>query len=261
MISAPVTPSPAATGLEDRHQPLPGEHWQSGRTLALPCAVAVDASRATLLRAGPVDAEVEGFVRPMLRLRPGGRIDLADGILGVSGSEWITGTDHLDFPGELTYTRVPKGQPVVTIARVWDGATNDSWAGDDLAAAEVRLSDAVPVRWEEHGWAGTDVAQGAWFGSASRARLEATGYDPLFQPDDKGRSVVDVIAWWDVPCYTLDVAPREPGQVHDVVIVDTGGDGTYRQYIGYDEGGQPASAVLLGMVPWAALQLPGTAPR
>jgi anthranilate phosphoribosyltransferase len=52
-----------------------------------------------------------------------------------------------------------------------------------------------------------------------------------------------------------------PHNEHFVDIVGTGGDGTYRQYIGYDDAGAPADAVLLGMVPWAALRLPGTPPR
>lgn len=266
--SAPVRPSASSAGpatsavVSPRgfHTPESEARWQVGQTLALPCAIDQAASARSLLRAGALRQKITGYQRPVLDLVSAGRLDLTDGVLGVSGSEWIVGDAHLDYPGELTYIQVRKSQPPVTVAWIEDAAVDSRVRAADFAAAEVRLSDERPVRWVRRGWMGTDVGEGAWFGSAARARLEATGYDPLTQVDGQGRSVVDAAVDWNVHCYWLDVAPRDVDQAHDVVVIELAADGAMPQYVGYDRSGQVAAAVILGFVPWAALGLPGTPP-
>lgn len=246
--SAVTRPGTTAT----YHVPAAGEHWQAGDTLAQPCPVATDGvSRKSLLRAGPVPVPVEGFSRPELQLLDGGVLDLSDGVLGVAGGE------YLDSSQDVELTPVPAGRHPVTIAEVVDADDPTSaW----LAAAEVRLSSATPVRWELHGGPTTDGSQAAWFGEAARLRFLGTGYDELGQRDAQGRNVIDVASYWQVPCYFLDVAPREPGQAHDVVMLALDGDGAYLQFIGYDADGRPAAAILQLGVPWSALALPGARP-
>jgi hypothetical protein len=238
--------------------PAPGEHWQAGDSLAQPCRSIGEASAGTLFRAGPLAVKLEGYSQPRLRLRSGGRVDLRDGVLGVAGGDWVSAADNASEPGETTYTRVPAGTASVTIVEVWDGARNDLPDISDFAAAEIRFADTRPVRWEEHGFAGTDIATAAWFGKSARERFAATGYDPFSQLDGQGRGQVSVTAAWFVPCYYLDRAPRDLDEAHDVVMISTYGDGGFTQYVGYDASGRATAAVLLGYVPWKALGLPGT---
>lgn len=242
------------------HKPASGEHWQAGRALALPCPQRGPVSTNTLLRDGPLKTRLEHYTKPEIVLRPGGRIDLSDGVLGVAGGDYVSAADNASSPEETTYTTVPKGVGVVTIARFLDAADASESRASDFAAAELRLSDTQPVRWERHGYAGTDIATAAWFGKAARERFAATGYEPFADPDDQGRDETDVTSAWDIHCHFFDVAPREIDGVHDVILIITEGDGGFPQYVGYDASGRAAAAVLLGYVPWAGLGLPGTPP-
>jgi hypothetical protein len=254
----PAAPSaPAARPTIPFHSPTPGEHWQSGRTLALPCGTATNHPAATtLLRSGEIRTSLKGYRQPVLRLRDGGRLDLADGVLGYLGAEYLLGGAD-----QQPLRDVPPGAWPVTLAELWDRTWDPGQYGPWLAAAELRLSSGVPTHWVDGGGAITDGATLAWYGPAALDRVLATGYDPLTQLDARGRTEIDVTSAWDTPCVTLDVAPRRPSQPHDVLVIPTGADGGYGQYLGLDTGGRPAAVVIVTRaVPWAVLALPGTPP-
>jgi hypothetical protein len=205
-------------------------------------------------------------------LRSGGRIDLSDGLLGISRLDWVSAEDRSRFtppPGaeanellrQPSYTAVPRGSAVLTIAEIWDAGNPKApqrWI--DFGAAELRFSNAVPVRWEAHGYANTHIEAAAWFSRATHERIAAAGESVLDALDEHGQPGLAVTDTWDTPCFYVDVAPRKIDQPHDVVLIRTHGEGGYGQYIGYDAAGRPSAAVMMGVADWSELRLPGTPP-
>ncbi len=110
--------------------PDASDRWQAGETQALPCLVRAATNPHTLLRAGPVTLPYGSLAKPELRLRSGGRLNLSDGLLGISHLDWVSAEDRSGFTpppsmevNELrqpSYTHVPRGYASLTIAEIWD---------------------------------------------------------------------------------------------------------------------------------------------
>lgn len=181
------------------------------------------------------------------RLIDAGTIDLSDGQLWDNGAEYLAGD-----ASPSGATKVPAGDPHVVILV----ATSADHHGA-VAAVEVRVATARPVKWTQIDSLGGSTKAGA-MGIAGHAGLERLR---AVRPLDAAFSDLDATKTWITPCLRYSLASDAAAAPLTALIVHLPGSGGWPGAIGYDKAGNPADVVIsIGLLPWSLLGLPGTPP-